>query len=189
MFKYTDTVWPSMDIDTRKMGRGEFRDSVTVFQYESPGHYRVSICESADGWTVTLKREDFRETFRKRANDKVITPYKGNSEIYGAFVDGAYAGFIQIEFQEHNRSVRVWDIDILREFRGKGAGRALMDLCKSRSRELGARRIILETQTCNLKAIAFYRAMGFGLAGLDATNYQNDDIERGEVRLEMAYYL
>jgi ribosomal protein S18 acetylase RimI-like enzyme len=65
----------------------------------------------------------------------------------------------------------------------------LMDMCITRSRELGARRIILETQTSNLKAIAFYRAMGFELVGLDASNYHNDDIARNEVRLEMALHL
>ncbi len=178
-----------MDIELRKLDPKELGSRENIFQYESPGHYKVRIMEIEDGWTIDLKREDFPEIFRKCERDKVITPYKGNSEIYGAFIDGKEAGLIQFEFQEWCNSVRVWDIDVLPEFRRKGARKALMEKCISRARELGARRIILETQSSNLKAIAFYRAMGFQLAGFDASCYFNDDITKNEVRLEMARYL
>jgi ribosomal protein S18 acetylase RimI-like enzyme len=178
-----------MGIEVRKMNCKDLADRVNVFQYESNGHYRVSIREKNDGWTIELTRENFPEEFHKKEFEKIVTDYKGKSEIHFAFVDGKEAGFIQFEFQEWNQSVRVWDIDILPEFRRNGIGRMLMDMCITRSRELGARRIILETQTSNLKAIAFYRAMGFELVGLDASNYHNDDIARNEVRLEMALHL
>ena len=178
-----------MEIELRKLDPKKLTGRVNVFQYESPGHYKVSISEKEDGWTIGLKMENFPETFRKSEREKVVTHYKGDSEIHAAFVDGAEAGFIQFEYQEWCNSVRVWDIDILPEFRRSGIGRALMELCISRAKELDARRVILETQTSNLKAIAFYRAMGFELAGLDASNYHNDDIARNEVRLEMALYL
>jgi ribosomal protein S18 acetylase RimI-like enzyme len=178
-----------MKIRMRKLDHNNLQDRVINFQYESPGHYRVDLHENVDGWTINLKREEFGETFRKKEQEKVISPYKGNSEIHAAFVDGQEAGLIQFEFQEYNKSVRVWDIDVMPEFRRMGVGKALMELCISRSRELGARRIVLETQTSNLKAIAFYRTMGFNFIGLDASHYTNDDIDKKEVRLEMAMHL
>ncbi len=178
-----------MNIEIRKIDPEHLAGRVCVFQYESPGHYRVKITEKEDGWTIDLTRENFPETFHKREFEKIVTDYKGKSEIHFAYVDEKEAGFIQFEFQEWNQSARVWDIDVLPEFRRMGVGKALMELCISRSKELGARRIILETQTSNLKAIAFYRKMGFELAGFDASCYFNDDIARNEVRLEMARYL
>ncbi|MDO9537090.1 MAG: GNAT family N-acetyltransferase [Thermoplasmata archaeon] len=145
-----------MDIELRRLDHKELDTRINIFQYDSPGHYKVRISEKDDGWIIDLKKEDFPNTFHKKENEKVITPYKGNSEIHGAFVGGQEVGFIQFEFQDWNATVRVWDIDVLPDMRRKGVGKTMMDLCKTRSRELGARRIILETQTSNLKAIEFY---------------------------------
>jgi len=56
-------------------------------------------------------------------------------------------------------------------------------------RESGARMAVLETQTCNERAIAFYRKMGFEIIGFDLYEYTNQDPERHEVRLEMGLKL
>ncbi len=178
-----------MDIELRRLDPRDLKDRVISFRYESPGHYRVGIAETDDGWDISLRRESFDRPFNKDEQEKVITPYKGKSEIHGAFVGGKEAGIIQFEYQEYNGSLRVWDIDVAPEHRRKGVGRALIGLCKARAAEIGARRIVLETQTSNLKAIGFYRAMGFSLVGLDASHYTNLDVEKGEVRLEMAIHL
>ena len=49
-----------------------------------------------------------------------------------------------------------------------------------------ARMLVLETQTCNRKAVDFYLAMGFRPIGFDLFCYTNSDPDSGEVRLEMA---
>ena len=49
----------------------------------------------------------------------------------------------------------------------------------------GARMAVLETQSCNENAIAFYRKNGFEIIGFDLYAYSNTDPERHEVRLEM----
>ena len=178
------------EIEIRKLDKYQLQDRVNIFQYESPGHYRVEIQPKKDGWTINLTRENFPQIFKKWDDtDKVIQPYKGDSEIFGAFIDGKEAGLIQFEYQPHSKSVRVWDIDVWKEFQHQGVGTALMNKCISSAREFGARRIVLEVQSSNLKAIHFYRKMGFDLIGLDASHYHNDDIEQGEVRLEMGLYL
>lgn len=172
------------------LDKSDHKDWVTTFAYESEGHYRVKIDANEDGWTINLRKEKFPETFVKHdENDRVVTDYKGDSELYEALVDGAAAGKLQIEFQEYNKSVRVWDIDVWPKFKRMGVGKAMMELAIRRAREMGARRIVLETQSSNLPAIEFYKKMGFDLIGLDGTHYHNDDMERGEVRLEMALHL
>ena len=47
------------------------------------------------------------------------------------------------------------------------------------------RMIVLETQSCNEAAIAFYRKNGFSVIGFDLYAYSNTDPERHEVRIEM----
>lgn len=49
----------------------------------------------------------------------------------------------------------------------------------------GARMTVLETQTCNENAIAFYRRSGFEIIGFDLYSYSNEDPERHEVRIEL----
>lgn len=49
----------------------------------------------------------------------------------------------------------------------------------------GARMIVLETQSCNENAIAFYRKNGFEIIGFDLYSYSNTDPERHEIRIEM----
>jgi len=177
------------EIEIRKLDKEQLQTRMNIFEYESPGHYKVDIQSQEDGWTVHIKKEDFKQMFKKWDDtDKVIQSYKGDSEIYGAFIDGKEAGLIQFEYQPHNKTVRVWDIDVWPEFQHQGIGTVLMNKCIARSREYGARRMVLEVQSSNLKAINFYKKMGFDLIGLDASHYQNDDIEQGEVRLEMGLH-
>ena len=47
---------------------------------------------------------------------------------------------------------------------------------------------MLETQTCNEAAMAFYLAQGFTLIGFDRCCYGNDDVSRKEVRLELGWF-
>ena len=49
----------------------------------------------------------------------------------------------------------------------------------------GARMAVLETQSCNERAIAFYRKQGFEIMGFDLYAYSNEDPQRHEVRIEM----
>ncbi len=44
---------------------------------------------------------------------------------------------------------------------------------------------VLETQSCNENAIAFYRKNGFEIIGFDLYSCQNTDPERHEIRIEM----
>jgi ribosomal protein S18 acetylase RimI-like enzyme len=54
-----------------------------------------------------------------------------------------------------------------------------------RSRQAMLRAIFCETQTTNVRAISFYRKMGFTLDGLNITFYSNDDYPDNEIALFM----
>ena len=160
------------------------------YDYTARGGYDVSLKTTKKGWCVKIiENPDFHMVKTNKTTYRVIEHYKGESEVYLAYIDKQEAGLLQIEHQTHNNSLRIWDIYVHKEHRKRGVGTALMNRTRERATELEARRIILETQSCNMPAVTFYRKYGFQLAGVDVTNYSNDDIKKREVRLEMAYYL
>ena len=70
-----------------------------------------------------------------------------------------------------------------------GIGTALMDTILHKAKDSGARMVVLETQTCNENAFAFYRKSGFDIIGFDLFAYTNTDPERHEIRIEMGKQL
>ena len=56
------------------------------------------------------------------------------------------------------------------------------------AKDVPGRALILEMQSCNTAAFAFYRAQGYHLAGFDSCCYTNSDIARKEVRLDLAWF-
>lgn len=69
--------------------------------------------------------------------------------------------------------------------RRRGIGTALMRAILTEAARTDARMAVLETQSCNEHAIAFYRKNGFAIIGFDLYAYSNTDPERHEVRVEM----
>ena len=98
-------------------------------------------------------------------------------------------GFVEGFHEKWNNRCRISNIHILEGNRGRGTGSALMQAILAVARESGARMAVLEPQTCNERAIAFYRKMGFEIIGFDLYAYTNQDPERHEVRLEMGLKL
>jgi len=96
---------------------------------------------------------------------------------------------VEINHETWNNRLRITEIWVEDAWRGHGFGTDLMRHAKQRAEVLGCRMIVLETQTCNLPAIAFYHKQGFAFIGIDTTCYGNDDIAKEEVRVEMGFML
>ncbi len=64
-------------------------------------------------------------------------------------------------------------------YRGKGLGKALLDDALTRARQLGFRRVVLETASVLIEAIALYKSYGF-------VEYTPDHLSS---RCDQAYYL
>lgn len=83
-----------------------------------------------------------------------------------------------------NHRWRISNLCIFQEkHRRCGVATALME--KMLEEAAPMRMAVLETQTCNERAIAFYRKCGFEIIGFDLYAYSNHDPEAHEVRLEM----
>ena len=103
-----------------------------------------------------------------------------------AFEGEKLIGYVEGSIEGWNNRFRLSNICVL-DFseRSRGVGTALMKPIERAAEDAGARMLILETQSCNENAIAFYKKNGFTIVGFDLYAYSNDDPERHEVRIEM----
>ena len=105
---------------------------------------------------------------------------------YGAFEGERLIGFVEGSMETWNNRFRISNICVFEDAaRGSGVGTQLMAAIQQEAATRRARMIILETQTCNENAIAFYKKNGFDIIGFDLYSYSNTDPERHEVRIEM----
>lgn len=157
-----------------------------VYEYETPGHYALALRRGARGWTARLTYRRFPRPVAKRFESTLFEPFIPEPRVFRARAGGRDAGWIEVGFEPWSNRLRVYELLVAKEMRGRGVGAALLARAEAVARERGARAIVLETQSCNVPAIRFYLAQGFDLAGFDAAAYTNEDAARGEVRLEMA---
>ena len=83
-----------------------------------------------------------------------------------AFADGVPVGaavcFLGFSTFAARPLLNIHDLAVLPEFRGRGAGRALLEAAESRARELGCCKLTLEVREDNERARSLYRSSGFG---------------------------
>lgn len=104
---------------------------------------------------------------------------------------GAYLGerLIAVALAEallDDSLLRVWEFHVHESFRRMGIGRALMARVVARAEQDHLKMIKLETQNTNVKAIRFYRSMGFPLEAIDCSEYFNSEGQEAE---QVAFYM
>lgn len=160
-----------------------------LFHYFTSHYYDTVICNTSVGFSADFIKKPFDKPTEKRFTDKLFQPYWENSKAWGIVQNGRLLAVIEIWPELWNNRLRVTELWVDEEYRRQGIGRSLMDIAKAQAKRKKRRAIVLETQSCNENAIAFYRAQGFTLIGFDACCYGNHDIDKREVRLEMGLLL
>ncbi len=121
--------------------------------------------------------------------DKLYADHWENAEAYGVVSDtGEMMACIEVCPEEWSNRLMVTELWVHDSLQGKGIGKRLMDKAKEIAAAQKRRALILETQSCNTKAIGFYLHQGFELIGFDKCCYTNRDIERREVRINLGYF-
>ena len=163
-----------------------------VTGYISDEKYAVKKNEDGDHtiFDIQLVKLDkpHQANFEQDFNDEDYQRYTGmlsQGYSYGAYHHGQLVAFAISEVNDWNRSLRIWEFQVMEDYRGHGIGRALMERVISKAVESKLRIIVLETQNTNVPAIRFYRRLGFMLEGLDLSLYTNEDMESGEVAFFM----
>ncbi len=160
-----------------------------LFRYTTYYHYLVSIDRTPGKTQINLEREALPEPLVKGFESSLYSSWLINPKVFGAFEDDKLIGFIELSEEDWNNRLRIANIWVDEDFRYQGIGKALIAKAVETAKVGGQRALVLETQSCNDPAIRFYQSCGFELIGLDSTHYNNDDIQRGEVRLEFGMSL
>lgn len=164
------------------MDKEKWKDYELKFSYITDGYYSFKVCE----WDFKLIFNPYETTIHKAFTDRLFGKWLEKSIAFGAFEDNNLIGVVECSHESWNNRLRISNLLVFEDFRNRGVGKLLIDKALQIGADSNVRMVILETQTCNRKAIDFYLKMGFKPIGFDLYCYTNDDIDKTEVRLEMA---
>ena len=171
----------------------KWQDYALPFHYISNNYYDVQIDRSDNEFNVSFTKKPFDTPFEHLPNehDKLFQHWWDDVRAWGIEDEesGQLIAAIETSVEVWSNRLRVNEFWVDDGYRRQGIGKALMDIAVKRAKEENRRAIILETQSRNEGAIAFYLDYGFTLIGFDACAYQNNDLERKEVRLELGILL
>ena len=170
------------DMEIRRLNQKDYAGRKFTARYQTKGYYE--ICASEQGFRLDYR--SFPAPVVRSFDDVFFGEWLEAPAAFGAFDGDRLVGFAEGSIESWNNRFRISNICIFDSAaRGKGAGRRLMEAIEREAAASGARMIVLETQSCNEAAIAFYRKNGFSVIGFDLYAYSNTDPERHEVRIEM----
>lgn len=175
----------------------QWKGTIIPMGYTTEEYYDVDMQKKTDGYDVAIHRKKF---------DTPVThfpeEYDFPDKLYQDHWEKAYAwGIVEdkdgrqellacIETcpEEWSNRLMVTELWVHEKIRRQGVAHALMAVAKEQAVLEHRRAIILETQSCNVGAIAFYQKEGFEPIGFDTCCYSNRDVERKEVRINMGYF-
>lgn len=173
-------------MEISKLDKATYAGRKFTVRYMSCGHYAIS--PTAKGFEIQYK--PFEKPVEMQFEDRMFNDWLDDPVAYGAFEGGVLLGYVEGALEQWNSRYRISNICVFDDARRhSGIGRALMATILHEAKESGARMAVLETQSCNENAIAFYRKCGFEIIGFDLYSYTNEDPQRHEVRMEMGMKL
>ena len=153
-----------------------------VLTYSTTGYY--DIARTDKGFDFTYKPFDKMQEIS--FDDRFLNDWLDDPVAYGAFENGELLGYVEGTLEKWNNRYRISNICVFDANRRRaGIGTTLMNTILAEALQSGARMVVLETQSCNETAIAFYRRHGFEIIGFDLYAYTNADPQRHEIRIEM----
>jgi len=161
------------------------------FHYIAHNYYDAGIDRSNEGFHVSFVKKAFDTPYEKMPDDfdKLFQPWWDEVEAWGIVINKRLIAVIETAVEIWSNRLRVTEFWVDDAYRRQGLGTALMDVAMRRAKNEKRRVLMLETQSCNEGAIAFYLSYGFSLIGFDICAYKNNDIKRKEVRMEMGIFL
>ncbi len=187
-----------MEYEIIPLPKAEWKGVPVLIGYTSEEYYDLETSAGGDGFQVQMLKKKF-ETPVTHTPEEYNFPdrlYQDHWEKAAAFgivseKDGKKELLACIEIcpEEWSNRLMVTELWVADELHRQGIGTRLMNVAKEQAKRQGRRAIILETQSCNVRAIAFYLSQGFELIGFDSCCYSNIDVEKHEVRVNLGFFL
>lgn len=169
-------------MEIRRLEKETYAGRKFTANYKTNGYYEIGTSES--GFQICYV--SFEKPVEKSFDDVFFGEWLEHPVAFGAFDSGKLVGYVEGSIETWNNRFRISNICVFDDKkRSTGIGTRLMEAIQKEAEYSGARMIVLETQSCNVAAIAFYRKQGFAIIGFDLYAYSNTDPERHEVRIEM----
>lgn len=161
-------------------------------RYETDRIYDVSVERTGDGFQMSMQLKKLDKPVVRGAEgsdypDKLYEEWWPEACAWGVIEGEKLIAAIETCPENWSNRLRVTELWVHPDHQKKGIGRALMNVAKEQARLERRRAIMLETQSGNVSAIGFYLHEGFTLIGFDACCYTNQDLQRGDVRIELGW--
>ena len=176
-----------------RLDKEKWKGHVLPIEYTTQEYYDVSKTASSNSFLIDIKRKKFDVPVRHFPEeydfpDKLYQDHWQDAEAFGIVEGGCLIAAIELYRESWAKRLRVTELWVDENYRRQGIGGKLMDLAKEVAVREKMRMVILETQSCNVAAIDFYRSQGMDLVGVLTCDYSNNDMERKEVRFEMGWF-
>ncbi|MBR5491472.1 MAG: GNAT family N-acetyltransferase [Oscillospiraceae bacterium] len=169
-------------MEIKRLDREAYAGKKFSLHYITKGYMHIE--RTSSGFELSYKR--FEQPEERFFEDCFFNEWLEAPLAFGAFENDQLLGYVEGSLEKWNNRYRISNICVFDSARRhSGIGTALMDTILKEAKGSGARMVVLETQTCNENAIAFYRKNGFDIIGFDLFAYSNSDPERHEIRIEM----
>lgn len=182
-----------MEYEIIHLPKDKWKGTIIPIAYIASQYYDVIMEENEKGYSVNLIRKDFHSPVIHSAEeydypDKLYEDHYDHAYAWGIIHDDHLVAAMETNPEIWSNRLRITELWVSEPFRKQGIGHAFIEIAKEQARRERRRAVILETQSCNINAIDFYRHEGFTLMGFDTCCYTNMDMERKEVRLEMGWF-
>lgn len=183
-----------MNYEIVPLPKETWKGTVVPIRYTTDTYYDLELTESENAFTARLVKKQFDTPVTHTPEeynfpDRLYQDFWEKAEAYGVVGEaGELLACIELCPEEWSNRLLVTELWVSEGLQGQGLGKRLMDKAKEIAVLQKRRAIILETQSCNTKAIGFYLHQGFELIGFDSCCYTNDDIARREVRVNLGYF-
>ena len=187
-----------MEYQIIPLPKEEWKGTPILMKYTTEEYYDLETSVSEDGFRVQMVKKKFETPVTHTPEeydfpDRLYQDHWEKAEAYGIVCEKngkkELLACIELCPEEWSNRLMVTELWVSDELQRHGIGTRLMNLAKEQAKLQGRRAIILETQSCNVRAIAFYRSQGFELIGFDSCCYTNRDVERHEIRFDFGYFL
>ena len=153
-----------------ELPRQRFEGYEVVFSYESKGYYDLKMRCTENVFALEFVRTPCAPV-HKEFVDHLFAPYWDDPHAY-ALCDGKeMRAILEVTPENWNNRLRITNLCVQEGYRRRGYGSLLMTRAREIARAQHRRALILETQSCNTGAIAFYLNQGLSLMGFNACEY------------------
>ncbi len=168
-------------MEIKELKKEEYAGKRFTVRYVTNGYLDISVAEEG----FRMRYVPFEKPVERAFDDAFFGEWLEDPIAFGAFEDGKPTGFVEGSIKSWNNRFRISNICVFdSDNRRSGVGTALIKRIEETAKSLGARMMVLETQSCNENAIVFYRKRGFDIIGFDLYAYFDNDPERLKVNKE-----